>query len=87
MNPFYGESKHPFTIGLWKGIDGASIMLAHGYYYGHRWNNEDLSNNKTLLDYSKRTPLNTVYRYYGQVIWVVLPLLLLWKRVLREKDR
>lgn len=65
MNPFYGESKHPFTIGLWKGIDGASIMLAHGYYYGHRWNNEDLSNNKTLLDYSKRTPLNTVYRYYG----------------------
>lgn len=64
-NPFYGESKHPFTIGLWRGIDGASIMLAHGYYYGHRWNNEDISNNKTLLEFSKRTPLNTVYRYYG----------------------
>lgn len=64
-NPFYGKSKHPFTIGLWKGVDGASIMLAHGYDYGRRWNNEDLSQNKNLIELSKRTPLNTVYRYYG----------------------
>ena len=64
-NPFYGDSKHPFTVGLWKGVDGASIMLAHGYDYGRRWENEDLSENKKLLDLSKRTPLNTVYRYYG----------------------
>lgn len=64
-NPFYGKSKHPFTIGLWKGVDGASIMLAHGYDYGRRWNNEDLSKNKDLMELSKRTPLNTVYRYYG----------------------
>ena len=33
VHPFYGKSKHPFTIGLWKGIDGSSIMLAHGYDY------------------------------------------------------
>mgnify|MGYP000389850511 CR=1 FL=1 len=33
-HPFYGKSKHPFTIGLWKGIDGKQVMLAHGYDYG-----------------------------------------------------
>lgn len=64
-NPFYGKSKHPFTIGLWKGVDGSSIMLAHGYDYGKRWNNIDLSENEELLNLSGRTPLNTVYRYYG----------------------
>ena len=25
-HPFYGKSKHPFMIGLWKGVDGTSIM-------------------------------------------------------------
>lgn len=64
-NPFYGKSKHPFTLGLWKGVDGSSIMLAHGYDYGKRWDNVDLSENKELQDLAKRTPLNTVYRYYG----------------------
>ena len=39
-HPFYGKSKHPFMIGLWKGVDGASIMLAHGYDYGRRWKDE-----------------------------------------------
>ena len=38
VHPFYNGSKHPFTIGLWKGIDGSSIMLSHGYGYGERWN-------------------------------------------------
>ena len=64
-HPFYGESKHPFMLGLWKGIDGSSIMLAHGYDYGKRWNNIDLSEDKELLGLTKRTPLNTVYRYYA----------------------
>lgn len=64
-NPFYGKSKHPFTIGLWQGVDGSSIMLAHGYDYGKRWNNIDLSEDKELQELAKRTPLNTVYRYYG----------------------
>lgn len=64
-HPFYGDSKHPFTIGLWKGIDGKQVMLAHGYDYGRRWNDEDLSLNKTLKELAHRTPLNTVYRYYG----------------------
>lgn len=64
-HPFYGKSKHPFTIGLWKGVDGSSIMLAHGYDYGKRWKDEDLSQNKQLLELSEHTPLNIVYRYYG----------------------
>lgn len=64
-NPFYGKSKHPFMIGMWKGVDGASIMLAHGYDYGRRWKDEDLSESKYLLDLSKRNPFNIVYRYYG----------------------
>ena len=64
-HPFYGNSKHPFTIGLWKGIDGNQVMLAHGYDYNHRWKDEDLSESKELKDLVKRTPLNTVYRYYG----------------------
>ena len=63
--PFYGKSKHPFTIGLWQGIDRSSVMLAHGYDYGKRWNDEDLSENKELLGLTTRTPLNMVYRYYG----------------------
>lgn len=65
VKPFYGNSKHPFTIGLWKGVDNSSIMLAHGYDYGKRWDNIDLSKNKELQELAGRTPLNTVYRYYG----------------------
>lgn len=64
-HPFYENSKHPFTIGLWKGVDGKQIMLAHGYDYVRRWNDEDLSQSKDLLELAQRTPLNTVYRYYG----------------------
>lgn len=64
-HPFYGKSKHPFMIGLWQGVDGSSIMLAHGYDYGRRWRDEDLSNSKYLLELSQRNPFNIVYRYYG----------------------
>lgn len=64
-HPFYNGSKHPFTIGLWKGIDGSSVMLAHGYGYGERWDDVDLSENKDLMDLTKRGSLKTVYRYYG----------------------
>ena len=31
-----------------QGVDGASVMLAHGYDYGRRWDNEDLSENRYL---------------------------------------
>lgn len=64
-HPFYGKSKHPFTIGLWQGVDGSSIMLAHGYDYGRRWKDEDLSKSEQLIELSGQNPFNTVYRYYG----------------------
>ena len=64
-NPFYGNSKHPFTIGLWKGVDGKQLMLAHGYDYGRRWNDEDLSESEQLQKLSKDNPFGLVYRYYG----------------------
>jgi alpha-mannosidase len=64
-NPFYGKYKRPFTIGLWKGVDGSSIMFAHGFDYVKRWDNVDLSKNKELLKQAESSPLHTVYRYYG----------------------
>lgn len=64
-NPFYGKSKYPFTIGLWEGIDGSTIMMAHGEDYNKRWKEEDLSNNKDLLKFTAQSPLNMAYRYYG----------------------
>ena len=64
-NPFYGNDKLPFTIGLWEGIDGSRIMFAHGYNYTEKWPDEDLSDNAQLKDLVKRTPLNMVNRYYG----------------------
>lgn len=65
VNPFHGGGKYPFTIGVWKGVDGSSIMMAHGYDYGRKWNNEDLSKNKSLIELAGRSPLDMVYRYYG----------------------
>ena len=64
-HPFYGDKKYPFTIGLWKGIDGNQIMFAHGYDYGHRFKDEDLSDSEELKQLVKESPLSTVYRYYG----------------------
>lgn len=64
-HPFSGDKKYPFTIGLWKGIDGSQLMFAHGYDYGHRFKDEDLSKSEELKDLLKDSPLNTVYRYYG----------------------
>lgn len=64
-NPFYGNSKLPFTIGLWQGVDGSRIMMAHGFDYIHRWNDIDLSSDSTLIAKAAQSPLNTVYHYYG----------------------
>ncbi|MDR0961508.1 MAG: discoidin domain-containing protein [Mediterranea sp.] len=64
-HPFYGNDKIPFTLGLWKGVDGSALMFAHGYDYISRWDNVDLSKDKALLELAGRSPLNTVYHYYG----------------------
>ena len=64
--PFYeGNKRYPFTIGLWQGIDGSRIMMAHGFGYGQRWNDDDLSKNEQLIREIGENPLHQVYRYYG----------------------
>ena len=64
--PFYEDGKrYPFTVGLWQGIDGSRIMMAHGFSYGQRWEDEDLSQNKMLISEVRQSPLNIAYRYYG----------------------
>lgn len=65
-SPFYeGGKKYPYTIGLWKGIDGSQIMMVHGFDYGRRYPSKDLSNDSTLMREITQSPTNTVYRYYG----------------------
>ena len=65
-NPFYGDSKIPFEIGLWQGVDGSEIMLvADAHNYTSRWRYEDLSHNRNLVRYAEKSPIRTVYHYYG----------------------
>lgn len=60
-----GRGKYPFSVGLWQGIDGSRIMMAHGYDYGHRYNDEDLTVNRSLWREMSESPVNVGYRYYG----------------------
>ena len=63
---FHGEGKkYPFTVGLWEGIDGSRIMMTHGFDYGKRWRDEDLSKSRDLAGSVRQSPLNIAYRYYG----------------------
>lgn len=64
-NPMHGDKKFPYTVGLWKGVDGSTIMMAHGFDYGKKWNLEDLSKNEQLQKRVKESPLDVVYHYYG----------------------
>ncbi len=65
-NPFYeGNKRYPFTVGLWQGIDGSRIMMTHGFGYGERWKDEDLSKNEQVKREVEESPLGIVYRYYG----------------------
>jgi alpha-mannosidase len=64
--PFYGNSKIPFEIGLWQGIDGARIMLvADAHNYTTRWRDEDISRDENLLRMTEANPGKVVYHYYG----------------------
>lgn len=66
VHPFYeGNRRYPYTVGLWRGVDGSTIMMYHGFDYGRRWNLEDLSHNKMLQENAAESPLNMVARYYG----------------------
>lgn len=64
--PFHGDSKIPFEIGLWQGVDGSRIMLvADAHNYTTKWRREDLSSSEYLRELTDRSPLKTVYHYYG----------------------
>ncbi|MDR2954819.1 MAG: discoidin domain-containing protein [Prevotella sp.] len=64
--PFYGNSKIPFEIGLWEGVDGSRIMLiADAHNYTTKWPDMDLSKNRNLIRIAERSPIKTVYHYYG----------------------
>lgn len=64
--PFHGNSKIPFEIGLWQGIDGSRIMaVANGHFYTKKWEDEDLSHNQYLMDIIDTVPSRTIYHYYG----------------------
>ncbi|MCF0174615.1 MAG: alpha-mannosidase [Bacteroidales bacterium] len=64
--PFYGESKVPFEIGLWQGIDGNRIMIiCNALNYTKKFSDKDLSYNQELQDRIAANPLGLTYRYYG----------------------
>lgn len=63
--PMHGDKKFPYTVGLWKGVDGSTIMMAHGFNYGQRFQLEDLTHSDMLQKRVKESPLNVVYHYYG----------------------
>ena len=49
-HPFYeGNKRVPFSFGLWQGIDGSRIMMAHGFNYSQRYNDVDLSKHEQLI--------------------------------------
>ena len=64
--PFYADGKrYPFSLGLWKGVDGSRIMMVHGFGYSDRYNDHDLSHNQRLWLETGESPLGIAYRYYG----------------------
>lgn len=66
QKPFYGNSKIPFEIGLWQGIDGSRIMMvADAHNYTTKWRYEDLSRSEYLAGITKKSPIKSVYHYYG----------------------
>lgn len=65
-NNFHGNSKVPFNIGLWQGVDGSRIMAAlDGKPYVHQWNGEDISRNGEIINMAKEGTNKTAMRYYG----------------------
>ena len=64
--PFYeGGRRYPYPFGVWEGIDGSKIFMAHGYNYSQRLPDEDLSSNAMLLREVGESDLRLMYHYYG----------------------
>ena len=56
--PLVGDSKTPFPIGLWEGVDGARIMVAlePGRYSWNEFPEGDLSANEELAESARKSP-------------------------------
>ncbi|MCK9627065.1 MAG: glycosyl hydrolase-related protein [Bacteroidales bacterium] len=64
-NPFYGNAKVPFTIGLWQGIDGSRIAAAlDARNYTAKYK-DDVSKDKEIKELVAASPNKKGYRYYG----------------------
>lgn len=67
-NKFYDNKvggKYPFSVGIWQGIDGSRIMMTHGFGYGQRYDDEDISQNRGLWAEMDQSQAGIGYRYYG----------------------
>ena len=66
-NKFYDQklTKYPFSLGIWEGIDGSRIMMAHGYAYNHSFRDTDISEDRRLYREMSESPTGIGYRYYG----------------------
>lgn len=64
---FYDQklTKYPFSVGIWEGIDGSKIMMAHGYGYNKSYDDIDLSESRELYREMSESPTGVGYRYYG----------------------
>lgn len=65
QNPFHGDMKYPFNVGLWRGVDGSEIMMAHGYNYSLKLKDHDLTDSDMLHKALAENDLGVVYHYYG----------------------
>ncbi len=64
--PFYGDRREPFSIGMWKGIDGSQLMAALDCGpYVYNFPEGDLTSDADLKARTDRGPEHTAYRYYG----------------------
>jgi len=65
-HPFYGDSKVPFNIGLWKGVDGSAIMaVLNSGDYTRKFHGEPVTANRDIMELVENSPNRTAYIYYG----------------------
>ncbi|MDR1406492.1 MAG: glycosyl hydrolase-related protein [Tannerella sp.] len=64
--PFYGDRKLPFLYGIWEGLDGSKILsVTHAQSYVSRYEYEDLSTNRQIIQLAQEDTNRVVFHYYG----------------------
>jgi len=63
---FNGNSKIPFSVGIWEGVDGSRIMAAlDNGDYTKKYKNEDLSSRTDYIEKAKYAEYGVINQYYG----------------------